>query len=410
MIIMYSRLKKMIPGSVKHKILLISYDVKRIIAFRKRIETDYSYKTYGGEKCHSFFGYYDITPFNKNNRFLYLDFFPESGKAQIVLSDLKGNRQIITETNACNWQQGCRLRWFPGSDKKIVFNDFDEGRHISRIFDIDTRDVERYEWPLYDISTSGDMAVTLDFTRLGYLRPGYGYTNLPFESKGLDLLEDGVDIVSLKEKRQIKRITYREIAHALGKSYDNIDNWYLNHLCFSPEGDKFIFFFLEKIASTGSFNANLLCYDIKHARLMVLDSDYCPSHYVWTDNENVLCTASYITENEERSGYFSYNSISGERKHVCPNSLKSDGHPSLFKTGRIITDTYPDIHSYQTVYEVDIESDIKKKIVGVYNWRSVCSEQRTDLHPRFNIDKSLISFDANFNGRRRFVILEYKNK
>lgn len=398
-------IKRLVPNDVK--LYAIRYiDNRRRCAIKKdRIDTDLPYKEIKNRKGHVFFGYYDITPFNKKDDFLYLNFYPKKKCAEIIINNKNYAHRVVASTQACNWQQGCRLRWLPNTEENIVFNDFEDGKFISRIINVNTKKETKIDWPLYDISPDGTTAITLDFTRLGYKRPGYGYTNLPF-NPNLDVKSDGVKIINLENNELIKIIPYDDIAKALGKSIEEKDNWYLNHLSYAPDGNKFIFFFLEDLSKQGStWNASLLLYDMDKDRIEILDSNYCPSHYVWLDNFKLLCTA---TNETDECGYYIYDTLTYSRRQVCPESLNKDGHPSVFTNNLIITDTYPDNNSFQTIYEVDIERDTKKQICSVFNYRMRTSEQRTDLHPRLNVDKSILCFDANINGKRELVLMKIK--
>lgn len=398
-------IKRLVPNVVKLYAIRYLNNRRRCKLKRNRIDTNLPFNEIKKRNCHVFFGYYDITPFNKKDEFVYLNFYPNKKYADIILSNQSYAQRFVTRTRACNWQQGCRLRWLPSDDKKIVFNDFVDGKFVSRIIDIKTKKEKQIDWPLYDISPDCTTAITLDFTRLGYKRPGYGYTNLPFKPE-LDVRSDGVMIINIKENILIKTITYNEMAKVLGKSLQNKDNWYLNHLAFSPDGTKFIFFFLEDLSKEeATWNANLLLFDMRKNIIEVLDSDYCPSHYVWLDDNRLLCTA---TNKADECGYYIYDTLTHTRQQVCAESLNMDGHPSVFANNMIITDTYPDNNSFQTIYNVDLEKDSKSKICAVFNYRMRTPEQRTDLHPRFNDDKSIICFDANTNGKRELVLLKIK--
>ena len=40
-----------------------------------------------------------------------------------------------------------------------------------------------FQHPVYSVANNGKFALTLDFSRLHRLRPGYGYSNLPDETR-----------------------------------------------------------------------------------------------------------------------------------------------------------------------------------------------------------------------------------
>jgi hypothetical protein len=91
---------------------------------------------------------------------------------------------------------------------------------------------------------------------------------------------------------------------------------------------------------------------------------------------------------------------------VGQNDLLRDGHPTLFKDTIILTDTYPDVYSYQLLFMYDKDKAVKYKLVYSYSVPVKNEVFRTDMHPRFNIDKSIICYDANVKGERRLYLLK----
>ena len=402
-------IKDYIPTSTKMDIIRCKESLDRILHGRKKITSSYTYKQFRNKGVHTFFGYYDITPFNPvNNDILYLEYTPSKKTAKIIRDNIEGGqRRVITSTNACNWQQGCRLRWLPNDSSKVIFNDFVDGDYISRIIDVNNGTEERLNMPLYDISPDGSIGITLDFTRLGYMRPGYGYINLPFKEADESMLNEGVDIVDLGTKQIIKTVTYQEMGLVMGKKPSTVKNWYLNHLSFSPNGKKFLFFFLEKLSET-QFTASMMCYDIEKNQLKCLEPELKNSHYTWMNNDTILCTAYTFLKDRIKCGYYLYDTVTCERAEYCPQSLTIDGHPSRLNEEEIITDTYPDVISYQYIYKVNGVDDKKETLIQVFNRTADCAEQRTDLHPRLNRDHTLICFDANIDSHRSMFVLKIK--
>ena len=56
--------------------------------------------------------------------------------------DLEENDRWIDlgTTRAWNWQQGCMLQWLPGSNSKVIWNDREGNRFVSRILDVHSRE------------------------------------------------------------------------------------------------------------------------------------------------------------------------------------------------------------------------------------------------------------------------------
>lgn len=393
--------------------LIQSFKKARLYLYRirnglKLINSNYKIIQIGDKRTNTYFGYYDITPFNSKNELVYLEVPKGESYANIVLNDLSGNnKKVLTTTRAFNTQQGARLRWLPNSDDIIIFNDHIDGRYVSRKFNIHTSEEIIIPYPLYDISPNGRLGLTLNFERLGVLRPGYGYTNKPYNPEA-DLSSECISIIDMQTFQCTPIITYKEIADVMGEDNSDFSFNYINHLSFSPNSDKFLFFWLNN--NKNCSKANLLLYDLGKRKTTVLENELRVSHYTWVNNDKILCTAiSGSTLKDMECRYYEYQ-VGMTRKIVCQNILKNDGHPSFYRPNIIITDTYPNVYSYQSLFFCNLENGISSEIVYSYSVPVKNVEFRTDMHPRFNMDKTIICYDANVKGERRlFLIKDWSN-
>ncbi len=139
------------------------------------------------QKYENLFGYYDKSPWNADgNKMIYLRVnnadkkYVSNEPAAIILKDLSDNTEdIIAYSNSWNVQQGCMLQWLgPGFDSDILYNDFRDGRYCSIILNLETLKEKIIDFPVYAVSNDGKTAISLDFSRLNTLRPGYGYCNI----------------------------------------------------------------------------------------------------------------------------------------------------------------------------------------------------------------------------------------
>ena len=142
------------------------------------------------DKYEYFYGYYDKSPWDKNDRYMlcirvkqaYKSVAPKE-KGEIVIIDTKENNKVIkiADTKSWNVQQGCMVQWLgPDFSEKIIYNDFRNGEYCSVIFNVKLNIEEKViNKPIYDVSRDGKFALSLDFSRLHRLRKGYGYSNLP---------------------------------------------------------------------------------------------------------------------------------------------------------------------------------------------------------------------------------------
>jgi hypothetical protein len=399
-------IKKYTPVFIKelafHAIRYINIIIYQHKNKLKKINTSYNLIEIGESKKNTFFGYYDITPFQGNN-IIYLECTSLGAPAKIILNNLDGNkRKQIGETRAWNTQQGCRLRWMPNSNNIISFNDFIDNNYVNRIINISTGEEKRLNYPLYDISRDGKFGLTLNFERLGVLRPGYGYTNRSYDSTG-NLDSESIDIINLSSGDKRKLITYADISRFLGENICDFSFNYINHLSFSPNGKKFLFFWIKNIANWAE--VSLLVYDIPLGIVKVYERDLRVSHYTWLDNDTILCTATSGKPPHISTQYYIYKE--GQQRRVYGGELLNrDGHPSAYNEHIILSDTYPDKYLYQELFLYDRLKNKKKRLVYSYSKPVVSEELRTDMHPRFNENNSIICYDANVSGYRHIYLLK----
>ena len=411
---MLSKIKKIIKSVVPLFILEMLIEFKRYINYNKTTakkitvyKKNLSLITLGDETRHTFFGYYDITPFNVlTNEIVYLE-VPKSNldKANIILYDLDNKTKYkITTTNIWNWQQGSRLRWFPLCSDKIIFNDYKNGKYISRIIDIRLKKETSLDYPIYDIDSNGKYAISLNFKRLGVKRPGYGYSFDDINSPK-NIKNDGIYIIDIAKNKIKSILTYEDIALALSLKIIDFKNNYINHLSFSPSGNKFLFFWITIIK--GFHQASLIVFDLELKKIIPLETNGKASHYVWIDDESLICT---IYDDKNHCRYIKYY-LDGKKKLINDRSLQKDGHPSILDQKSLITDTYPDKFGFQKILFSNLVLDKTNAIAKIYSKFKINPEHRTDLHPRLNNSKNKICFDANINGYRQLYILSaYPNE
>lgn len=392
-------IKKLISPELKRRIKIYLHKAYRMWNGSPLVITNLHVEEIGDSKSDIFFGYYDISPYNLMDEVLLYHKKSEEKIVNICTYDLhEKHENCIAESKAWNWQQGSRLRWY--NENSISFNDYKDEKYINRIINIETREEREIEYPLYDISPDRKLGLTLNFERLGYLRPGYGY-----RCKEIDPISfgnQGIDIVSLDDNKVIYSIELSEI-HKLLTSNVPLDKCYVNHLSFSPDSTSFLFFFIEII--DGYHKASLVVYEIQTSRFTVLEKSMKVSHYVWSDNETILCSA-YSTPNDCK--YYSYDVSHGKKEIVLPELLSVDGHPSYLDDNVILTDTYPDSNGYQRLYTVDIKNRQEQNLLRIYSIPVLSGERRTDLHPRINHGKTKICIDVCVKIHRKIYEIELK--
>lgn len=398
------RIASLMPRTTVLRIKYFNQLLYRIRTKKKKINTKLEIHRLSKHKTHVYFGYYDVSPFNVvSDELVYMNLNEKENKLHLFKTTLTqlSSEVELAESYAWNWQQGCRLRWMPNNSREIIFNDFDGTKYFARILNVDTKSERRIDCPLYDISSDGIWGLSINFERLGAKRPGYGYTCLPYVESEHNIHNEFIEIVNIADNNKRKILTFDDIIRIPGCETVDIKNNYVNHLCFSPSGRQFLFFWLT--ADTDWHKAFLLVYNIETKKIKLLENKEKVSHYVWQDENNIICTAA---DDKQKWHYYLYNVNTGKKEELNPHILNVDGHPSIFNEKQILTDTYPDVNGYQRLYITNKNNGGYQPLIEIYSHCCKDGERRTDLHPRLNKDHTLICFDANINGFRTLNIIK----
>lgn len=374
----YSRVKRLINKRISRKSL---------------IQTNYPLKVIT-EKWHTSGGYYDHN-LVQADKLLYISTDRDLKSIVICCRNLNTDSNVgLIASKIVNWQQGNRLFWI--GDNRYIFNDFDGTRYVSK--ENDNGLIKVHPWPVYDANEK--IAISIDFSRLGYLRPGYGYTELPFVNINEESI--AIEIYNIKDDSKLYEVRYQDILSALGKSVD-INHCYINHVRISPKGDKFLFFFIEKKELLH------MCYlgIWKQGEIVFLEKELSASHYTWQDNDHILVTAY---DKNRKCGYYLYDVSDKSRKNVLPDLLVEDGHPTFLSRTVFVTDTYPDVAGFQKIIVINTEKEEFEIVLEIYSTAKHMGVKRCDLHPRYDLENKIIYFDADVDGHRRLYALDVEEQ
>lgn len=357
------------------------------------------------------FGYYDKSPWNKSGtKMLYLRVpsankeADSSQKAEIIVKDLVDNSENkVAVTHSWNVQQGCMLQWLGESDDVIIYNDFRDDRYCSVILDLSENSEKIIDFPVYSVSRNGEFAVSLDFSRLHSLRPGYGYCNIEDAYKK-DKLPDSdcvyfVDLISGAARPIVNYKTLSELNHK-----DTMDEAYhkVNHIMLNPSGTRFIF--MHRWILNGVKYDRLLSCDINGENMRILLDWDMVSHCNWKNDEDIIAFANY---KDQGYHYYTFKDAQDIACAMVPDMPDVDGHPSYSPDGRyILTDTYPSFKRKQKLYIYDISKGELKTIANVHSNIRFINETRCDLHPRWKADSKTVCFDGAQQSRRQVYVLE----
>lgn len=369
-----------------------------------------------------FFGYYDKSPWDKEDRYVLCmrakntrsDVSPRE-KADILLIDTNKyasdpNRvKKIAETKSWNVQQGCMLQWLgPDFNRRIIYNDFRDGDYVSIILDIVTKKEKVISAPVYSVSSDGKFALTLDFSRLYNLRPGYGYYNKQEETEGINLPDDyAIWKINLETNEITGLLKYTDFSNFMPrKEMKDVNAIHkVNHIMINPSNDRFMV--LYRWLKHDRKYSRLITCNVDGSEMFLLSDDDMVSHCFWRNDNEVI---AFENKKDEGIGYYLMLDKTNKYTH-CWKSLTEDGHPSFSPDGKyVVTDTYPDKKRMQSLKVMDGDSinDNVEIIAKVFSPFKYDNDTRCDLHPRRNHNSNKISFDSVFEGKRGLYYIDLR--
>ena len=328
-----------------------------------------------------FFGYYDKSA-NNNDKILFLETSNNLKDEANVGYVNKGKKIYVTKTKTWNRQMGARINWF--SDNEILYNDFEDDKYVSKIYNISNKTVKTFSFPFYDTSSDKKYSFFLNFSTLNFYRPGYGYTNIKIDNKNYDFIGSNGIYRGNFENNEINQIlSMDKIVKYNGVNY--VKNAYINHISCSPYSETVMFFHLWKDENEKLRNRVFLI-DYDGNILNVIDDFIRASHYTFKNPKELLLT---VLNNDEIMEYRLYNIEKKTFKRL--NFLSIDGHPTYINEKYFITDTYPDRNGMQHLLLCD-ENSVLREIAQIYHNPRMLDEYRNDLHPRYNCN--ILTFDT----------------
>tara|TARA_B100000315_G_scaffold251627_1_gene286790 strand:+ start:353 stop:1381 length:1029 start_codon:yes stop_codon:yes gene_type:complete len=306
----------------------------------------------------------------------------------------------VGETTTWCWQLGARLMWYGNKNNLIIYNKQFKNRYGSVIQRIDDKKIiKELKSPIYDVDKNAEFGLTLNFSRLGRLRPGYGYINFQDGTVGQAYPpDDGIWICDLK--RNTKKLII-DLESVVNFEFDNnmLDTeHYINHLSFNPSGNRFLFFHVWN--NNGKRRTRAITSDLNGENWFQLNIDK-PSHYAWITDNELLMTGHGCNG----FGYYLCNDQTDSVRPVGDSFLDEDGHPSYLKGEHIITDTYPKgLFNEQELLIYNLNENLNV-IAKIHSSFFNQGEYKCDLHPRVNADYSKVAVDFCSQDRRNICVI-----
>ncbi len=373
------------------------------------------------------FGYYDKWQVSADGRYalggeveLFFHSPRPSNVLQVGLIDLEnGNTwRSIGQTSAWGWQQGCMMQWIPGSSEEVIWNDREGDRFISRIYNVRNGNTRTLPHPVYTLSPDGRFALGIDFDRLQFFRPGYGYAVEQFPASWNKAPENqGIYRMDLRTGASKLILSYAEVARLerpLGSVKDNY-HW-INHLLINPGGTRFIFLNRSRPVPTSAEMHEYLKRNpgkgpgqfssVYTTRALTANTDgtdmYCLndsgnfSHFIWKGNDAICAWAT--PEDDPKDAFYVFQDKSKRYSMVDAEAMPYNGH-NTYVPGTdyewILNDTYPKGEQrLQELYLYHVPSR-KKVVLGRFHEpEKFTGEWRCDLHPRCDPQGKRVFFDS----------------
>lgn len=375
-----------------------------------------------------FGGYYDLRLSSEDGRYILCQTAPATDRlptpedlADIVLIDTQNDNtpRVVGRTSAWCHQQGAHAQFVPGCASQVIYNIFDssQGSFASCQVDIATGEERFHSRPISALSPDGEIAASLNFSRLYDYRPGYGYSHIPdpFDNQNAPE-DDGLWLLDLRTgaaELAVPYSTIREFLLVEGFEKAADEKLIFNHVAFNTDGSR-ILLLLRHFSEDAPFPTFTLVCDRDGSNLRKVFG-FC-SHYHWKDTDTLVLSGGegMTRRSVGQLKVFEVNVKTAESTQIGPQSLYDDGHCS-YSPDRdyLLYDSYcNNAFPYRRllVHRLD---DGKQIDLGFFyspnKWFNSNTDLRTDLHPRWSPDGQTITFDSIHEGYRGVYLINVED-
>lgn len=366
-----------------------------------------------GDKDHLFASYYGINSWSADQKYATVlrtevrNRIPtEDEPATLGLVDMDTYEFIpLAQTRAWNFQQGCMAHWLGTSpDSLIIYNDLREGKTVSVILNVYTREeLKVIPYPVSAVSPDGTKAVSINFSRIRFTRPDYGYGGDGQDSR-MDVQfpeDDGLFLIDLETGEAELLVSIADVKD-LVPTLNEEGREYFNHTLFSRDGSK-IFWLARAIPNR---NTTALTVNTDGTALQRCFPDgWDGSHFDWLSGDRLMVTAKY-----DAKQYTHVLFTVGEQNYyrLGKGILDYDGHGTFSPDGKwMITDTYPSGGMReQKIYLMDMETEAVLSLGRYPHSDEYEAGARCDIHCRWSPAGDLIGFNSTHEGSRQVYIFK----
>jgi hypothetical protein len=392
------------------------------------------------------FGYYDKQQIDPTGRYalgMEVDLFMTSPEVtdtlDIILIDLENDFQktYIGTSTSWGWQQGCMAQWIPGSEEEVIWNDHEGDRFVSRVYNVETGKTRTLPRPVYTLSPDGEFALTVDFGRLQYFRPGYGYpSKLPLTVDIPSPSDDGIWKMDLTTGESELLISYERIAQLEAPGADVSENYHwFNHLLVNPTGDRFIFLNRSRPVKDGqemhvfaqqhpdwrgrsvkggsrSYLTRAFTAGTDGLDIYPLNTSGMFSHFIWMGSDTI--TAWAMDNAGTQDAFYHFPDRTREAILIDTLQMPENGH-NTFIPGTdyewVLNDTYPrGKERMQQLYLYHLPTNTRVDLGEFHEPPMFRYELRCDLHPRSDQQGRRVFFDSTHRtGKRQMYMVNIES-
>jgi hypothetical protein len=307
---------------------------------------------------------------------------------------------------------------------------------VSRVYNIRTGEERVLPRPIYSLDPTGEYALTVDFGRLQYFRPGYGYpSKRPLTVDTPAPTDDGIWKMDLATGESELLISYADIAgfDAPGPNVTSNYHWF-NHLLVNPTGERFIFLNRSRPVKErqgmqvyAQENPDWRGPDVKGGSRQYITraftagtdgSDIYPlnysgmfSHFIWLREDTV--TAFAMNNQGGEPAFYHFPDQTPEAILIDAEQMPQNGH-NTFVPGTnyewVLNDTYPiGEKRLQQLYLYHLPTNTRVDLGAFHEPAMFRGEYRCDLHPRSDRQGDRVFFDSTHkSGKRQMYMVDIR--
>lgn len=363
---------------------------------------------------HYFFAYYDMRATGKDinkrhlcHRVSFMDRLPEADDV-CELGYLENGRFVkFAETTAWNFQQGAMLQYHPTLENTVFYNVIKDGKFATAIHNFESGKIRYTDRATATVSPNGKHGLGVNFGRIYAFRAGYGYVDFVDEGKDTNApTNDGVFLVDMESGKSRLLISYRDMLEEAG--FGENDKILVNHITFNTDSTKYIMLVRDLREGELGWDTSMIVGDLSGGIRTVVKRSYV-SHYFWTSPNEIM---AHATVEKGKESLYIFNTDTSSYREVANGYIDGgeyDIHCSLSPDGRyVIGDGYP-VNDYSSLVAIELATGKSKTLLRSFSPTPSNYDIRCDLHARFILGGSYISYDTIENGKREIAVFPTSN-